>query len=86
MQSIAQLVSIAKGAGERRQTRRQMDRTLMIPASFLLAANWFFLAIGTTVFVLLAIRTWKEEEHLIATFGDDYRNYMQRTGRFVPRL
>ena len=36
---------------------------LMIPASFLLAANWFFLAIGTTIFVLLAIRTRKEEEN-----------------------
>jgi protein-S-isoprenylcysteine O-methyltransferase Ste14 len=59
---------------------------LMIPASFLLAANWFFLAIGVTVFRLLAIRTRKEEEHLIARFGDDYRNYMQRTGRFLPRL
>ena len=35
----------------------------MIPAIFLLAANWFFLAIGTTVFVLLAIRTRKEEEN-----------------------
>ena len=58
---------------------------LMIPASFLLAANWFFLAIGTTVFVLLAIRTRKEEENLIARFGDDYRSYMQRTGRFLPR-
>ena len=39
----------------------------------MLTANWFFLAIGTTIFVLLAIRTWKEEENLIARFGDDYR-------------
>ncbi len=59
---------------------------LMIPASFLLAANWFFLAIGGAVFVLLAIRTRKEEENLLARFGDDYRDYMQRTGRFVPRF
>lgn len=59
---------------------------LMIPASFLLTANWFFLAIGTAIFVLLAIRTRKEEDNLIARFGDDYRNYIQRTGRFVPRL
>ena len=59
---------------------------LMIPASSLLAANWFFFATGCLVFLLLAIRTRKEEENLIARFGDDYRNYMQRTGRFVPRL
>jgi endonuclease/exonuclease/phosphatase family metal-dependent hydrolase len=58
---------------------------LMIPASFLLAANWFFLALGVAVFLLLAIRTRKEEENLIARFGDDYRNYRQRTGRFAPR-
>ena len=58
---------------------------LMIPASFLLAANWFFLAIGVAVFLLLAIRTRKEEENLIARFGESYRDYMQRTGRFVPR-
>jgi len=35
----------------------------MIPAGSLLAANWFFLAIGNTIFVLLAIRTRKEEEN-----------------------
>ncbi len=59
---------------------------LMIPASSLVAANWFFFATGCVVFQLLVIRTRKEEENLIARFGDDYRNYMQRTGRFVPRL
>jgi protein-S-isoprenylcysteine O-methyltransferase Ste14 len=55
-------------------------------AGFLAAANWFFFAIGGAAFLLLALRTRKEEENLIARFGDDYRNYMQRTGRFVPRL
>jgi len=35
---------------------------------------------------LLAIRARKEEQNLIARFGDAYRNYMQQTGRFVPRL
>ena len=44
-----------------------------------------FLAAGCAVFLLLAIRTRQEEENLVARFGDDYRNYMQRTGRFVPR-
>jgi len=55
-------------------------------ATFLAAANWFFLAAGGVVFLLLAIRTRKEEQNLIARFGDDYRNYLQRTRRFVPRL
>jgi len=55
-------------------------------ANFLAAANWFFIVAGCLMFLLLAIRTRKEEENLVARFGDDYRNYMQRTGRFVPRL
>ncbi|MHA1959534.1 MAG: methyltransferase [Candidatus Thorarchaeota archaeon] len=28
----------------------------------------------------------KEEEMLLEQFGDDYREYMERTGRFFPRL
>ena len=55
-------------------------------ASSLAAANWFFIVAGCLMFLLLAIRTRKEEENLVARFGDDYRHYMQRTGRFVPRL
>ena len=55
-------------------------------ASTLVTANWFFLAVGGLIFLLLAIRTRKEEANLLARFGSDYQNYMQRTGRFVPRL
>ena len=55
-------------------------------ANSLAAANWFFFVAGCLVFLLLAIRTRKEEQNLVARFGDDYRKYMQRTGRFVPRL
>jgi protein-S-isoprenylcysteine O-methyltransferase Ste14 len=36
------------------------------------------------VFVLLAIRTRTEEKYLIARFGDTYRDYMRRVGRFLP--
>lgn len=54
-------------------------------ASSLAAANWFFFVAGCLMFLLLVIRTRKEEENLIVRFGDDYRNYMQRTGRFLPR-
>jgi protein-S-isoprenylcysteine O-methyltransferase Ste14 len=52
----------------------------------LVATNWFLFVAGCLVFLLLVTRTGKEEENLIARFGDDYRNYMQRTGRFFPRL
>ena len=59
---------------------------LLIPATTLVTANWFFLVAGLLVILLLVIRTRKEEENLIARFGDDYRAYMQRTGRFLPRI
>jgi len=59
---------------------------LAVLANSLTAANWFLFATGAVVFLLLVVRTWKEEENLIARFGDTYRNYRQRTGRFVPRL
>jgi protein-S-isoprenylcysteine O-methyltransferase Ste14 len=59
---------------------------LAILGNSLAAANWFILAAGGLVFMLMAIRVRKEEENLIARFGDDYRNYMERTGRFLPRL
>ena len=52
----------------------------------LLAANWFFLAIGGLVFLLLRTRTRREEEKLVERFGAEYRHYLERTGRFFPRL
>jgi len=34
----------------------------------------------------MAIRTLQEEAKLIQKFGDAYREYMKRTGRFLPKL
>jgi protein-S-isoprenylcysteine O-methyltransferase Ste14 len=58
---------------------------LMLSIS-LIAANWFFLLAGSIVLLLLVIHTDREEERLLARFGDPYREYRSRTGRFVPRL
>jgi protein-S-isoprenylcysteine O-methyltransferase Ste14 len=55
-------------------------------ANSLTAANWFLLTAGGIIVLLLVIRTPREEANLIARFGDDYRDYMQRTGRFVPKF
>jgi protein-S-isoprenylcysteine O-methyltransferase Ste14 len=52
----------------------------------LVAANWFLLAGGILAVSLLVVRTSKEEELLIQRFGDSYRAYMTRTGRFLPKL
>lgn len=46
--------------------------------------NWVAPVGGTVVFLLLAIRTRIEERFLIARFGDSYRAYMSRVGRFLP--
>jgi protein-S-isoprenylcysteine O-methyltransferase Ste14 len=59
---------------------------LTIVANSLVTANWFVFTTGSLVFALLVIRCRKEEENLIARFGDEYRAYARRTGRFVPRF
>jgi protein-S-isoprenylcysteine O-methyltransferase Ste14 len=59
---------------------------LLALALSLITANWFFLVTGVVVFCLLIIRTRTEEENLAVRFGDSYRAYMQRTGRFLPRI
>ena len=58
---------------------------LVVVSAFLLTANWFIALLGVGVLVLLVIRTRKEEQKLIERFGGEYRSYMERTGRFVPR-
>jgi protein-S-isoprenylcysteine O-methyltransferase Ste14 len=52
----------------------------------MMADNWFIAALGILAFVAMAIRTPKEEANLIEKFGDEYREYMKRTGRFLPKL
>lgn len=52
----------------------------------MMADNWFIAALGILAFIAMAIRTPKEEANLIEKFGDEYREYMKRTGRFLPRL
>ena len=52
----------------------------------MMADNWFIAMLGVLTFILMAIRTPKEEANLIEKFGDEYREYMKQTGRFFPRL
>jgi len=52
----------------------------------MIADNWFIAVLGVLAFIAMAIRTPKEEANLIEKFGDEYREYMKRTGRFLPRL
>jgi protein-S-isoprenylcysteine O-methyltransferase Ste14 len=59
---------------------------LYLLAVLLITANWFLFLNGALVFALLVIRTRREEERLLARFGDDYRRYTERTGRFLPGI
>ena len=60
--------------------------TSLFIAFGLMADNWFIATLGILAFIAMAIRTPKEESNLIAKFGDEYRQYMKRTGRFFPKL
>jgi protein-S-isoprenylcysteine O-methyltransferase Ste14 len=59
---------------------------LCIMAISLIAANWFLFVAGIVGLGLLVTRTRTEEEHLVARFGDRYRAYIERTGRFLPKV
>lgn len=59
---------------------------LLIAALALIAANWFLLGLGIAVLCVIVMRTRIEEQNLVARFGDGYQKYMDRTGRFLPRL
>jgi protein-S-isoprenylcysteine O-methyltransferase Ste14 len=51
----------------------------------LLVANWAAAMSATAFWIVVALRTSKEEAVLVATFGADYREYQRRAGRFLPR-
>ncbi len=59
----------------------------LVLAIGLMAANWFIL-----LFAFIALASIRmavvplEEKALLATFGDQYRDYMQHTGRMFPRV
>lgn len=52
----------------------------------MMADNWFIALLGILAFIAMAMRTPSEEANLIKKFGDEYREYMKITGRFLPRL
>jgi protein-S-isoprenylcysteine O-methyltransferase Ste14 len=52
----------------------------------MMADNWFIAMLGILAFIGMAIRTPKEEANLIEKFGDEYLDYMKRTGRFFPKV
>ena len=52
----------------------------------LLSENAFIALVVIFSFIVLDIRLPKEEARLVDRFGDDYRAYMHRTGKYLPKL
>jgi protein-S-isoprenylcysteine O-methyltransferase Ste14 len=51
----------------------------------LLTAHWIFVAVSVLAIIGLMLRIPKEEQMMIEAFGDEYKAYMRRTGRFFPK-
>jgi protein-S-isoprenylcysteine O-methyltransferase Ste14 len=52
----------------------------------LVSANGIFVAFFILSMVGLFLRVPKEERMMLDQFGDQYRNYMQHTGRYFPKM
>ncbi len=51
----------------------------------LVTANWVFIAFAVAVVFGSFARVPREEQMMIKEFGEEYKAYMQRTGRFYPK-
>ena len=60
--------------------------TLIFIGFSLLTASWFTAVTALIGFVMLLVRLPQEEANLIGRFGDEYREYMQMTGRLFPKF
>jgi protein-S-isoprenylcysteine O-methyltransferase Ste14 len=48
-------------------------------------ANWVPIIFAVLVAVILVARVPREEQMIVERFGDEYREYMKRAGRFLPK-
>ena len=54
---------------------------------FVLSANWFVGGLYLVIAILMYLdRVGPEEQMMIDRFGDEYRRYMEKTGRLVPSV
>ena len=51
----------------------------------LVTGNWVFVLLAALVIAGLVARVPREERMMIKEFGEEYKAYMQRTGRFFPK-
>lgn len=74
-------------AGPYRWVRHPMYSVvfMFLSASCLVSANWLFLAGSAAAMAMLYRRITQEEEMMTERFGDQYLEYVRRTGRLWPR-
>jgi protein-S-isoprenylcysteine O-methyltransferase Ste14 len=58
----------------------------VVIAFALVSANWIFVVLAALAIVGVVVRVPREERMMIEEFGEEYRAYMQRTGRFFPKI
>jgi protein-S-isoprenylcysteine O-methyltransferase Ste14 len=52
----------------------------------LVSANWFFACFFSLSMFGFWYRVPKEERMMLEQFGEQYKAYMQRTGRYFPKI
>lgn len=52
----------------------------------LVTAHWIFVCLALVVILGMGLRVPREEHMMIDRFGDEYRRYMAKTGRYLPRM
>lgn len=74
--------------GPYRWVRHPLYTTLVVwwMGMSLLLSSWLIPLLFSPIGVYLYIRTPLEEANLVERFGEAYGGYMNRTGRFLPRL
>ncbi len=85
IRSKARLVT----SGPYRWIRHPMyvSAVLMCVGSALIAANWFIGGLGLVLLIIIMIfRTPIEEKRLLDHYGEAYRQYMEHTDRFFPKI
>jgi protein-S-isoprenylcysteine O-methyltransferase Ste14 len=76
-------------SGPYRRVRHPMYSALfcVVLSNALLSANWLIALTNLGCVTLMYFARVRDEEHMmIDQFGDEYRAYMKRTGRLIPRL
>jgi protein-S-isoprenylcysteine O-methyltransferase Ste14 len=63
-----------------------VNAAIVFAALSMITRSWWFIAWIVPALLLLAVRTRQEEANLEARFGEAWRAYAARTGRFVPRI